>query len=76
MEAIRESIEDFETLLMLRKAVEKAKQAGKSSDAVKAAETLLDEGVSGVLDAKDANKLSISNEKDRTKADAIFESKH
>jgi hypothetical protein len=71
MEAIRESIQDFETLVMLRDAVAAAKKAGRFADAARAAETLLGEGVDGVLDAEGANKLGLYDPKDRTKADAL-----
>ena len=41
MEAIRESIEDYETFVMLRAAVDRAKAAGRNDAVVTEAETLL-----------------------------------
>lgn len=70
MEAIRESVEDYETLVMLRAAVERAKAAGRNDAAVARAEDLLKTAADEVLDAKDADKLRWHDPKDRTPADA------
>jgi hypothetical protein len=71
MEAIRESAEDFEYLVMLGKAVAAAKLAGKTGAAVAQAERLLAEGPRSVLTAPDAEKLRWMETKDRTIADAV-----
>ncbi len=84
MEAVREGVEDYETLAMLRKAVDRAKAAGRSGPAVTEAETLLKTAAQEVLDAPGAtpgagaprgatNKyLSLWHDpKDCTKADAV-----
>lgn len=71
MEAIRESIQDFETLVMLRDAAQKAAGNAALLETVRAAETLLSDGVDGVLSAEGVDKLGLFDEKDRTKADAV-----
>jgi hypothetical protein len=71
MEAIRESVEDYEYFVMLQKAVERAKAAGRSDGAVAKAESLLSDGVRGVLEAPDVAKLSWHDKKDRTLADRM-----
>ena len=69
MEAIRESVEDYEYLVMLRKAVEQAKAAGRSDAAVSEAETLLKTAADEVLHAEGADRLRWHESKDRTVAD-------
>lgn len=71
MEAIRESVEDYEYLVMLRKAVERAKAAGRSDAAVSEAETLLKTAADQVLGAEGADRLRWDESKDRTVADTI-----
>jgi hypothetical protein len=71
MEAIRESVEDYETLVMLRKAVGRAKSAGREDAAVQHAQSLLATAATEVLSAADADKLLWKEPKDRTKADAV-----
>jgi hypothetical protein len=71
MEAIRESVEDYESLVMLRDAVKRAKAAGRDDAAVAAAERLLSAGVADVLAAPGADQIFWHAPKDRTKADAV-----
>jgi hypothetical protein len=71
MEAIRESVEDFETLVMLRDAIKRAKAAGRNDNVVAQAERLLSTGVAEVLAAPGADQISWQSPKDRTKADAL-----
>jgi len=71
MEAIRESVEDFETFVMLREAVARARRNGRTDAAVSRAETLLNTAADEVLSAPGASKLGLHNDKDRAKADAV-----
>jgi hypothetical protein len=71
MEAVRESVEDFEYFVMLRKAVQRAKAAGRASDAVAKAELLLSTAANDVLGAPDVDKINWLDPKDRTKADVV-----
>jgi len=71
MEAIRESVEDYECFVMLRSAVDRAKAAGRSDGPVTAAEMLLADGARRVLSAEAVNKLRWEDPKDRTLADAV-----
>jgi len=71
MEAIRESVEDYETLVMLREAVKRAKTAGRADAVVTQAERLLSTGVAEVLAAPGADQISWQSPKDRSKADAV-----
>jgi hypothetical protein len=70
MEAIREGVEDFEYLVLLRDAVEKAKRAGRSDAVLERAERLLATAADEVLAAPGASELQWATPKDRTKADA------
>lgn len=69
MEAIRESAEDYEYFVMLKKAIDKAKQEGKA-DAAEQAQTLLKAAVDDVLNFKGPTNLTWHQNRDRTKADA------
>lgn len=71
MEAIREGVQDFEYLVMLRKAVEQAKAAGRSDVAVTRAEKLLATAADEVLSAKGADRLHWHDPKDRTIAEGV-----
>ncbi len=71
MEAIRESVEDYEYFVMLRRAVDRAKAAGRSDATLSRAETLLKTGAAEVLDAPGVDQIRWHQPKDRTKADAI-----
>ena len=51
MEAIRESVEDFEYFVLLRRAAERAKAAGRSAAAVARAESLLQTAPNASLEA-------------------------
>lgn len=73
MEAIRESVEDYESLVMLRDAVKRAKAAGRADAAVADAERLVSAGVAEVLAAPGADQILWHAPKDRTKADAVRE---
>jgi hypothetical protein len=71
MEAIRESVEDFEYFVMLRQAADRAKAAGRSDGAVGKAELLLQSGAQRVLDAPGAKMLRWRDKKDRSRADDV-----
>ncbi|NUQ62755.1 MAG: discoidin domain-containing protein [Pirellulales bacterium] len=71
MEAIRESVEDYEYFVMLRSAVERAKAAGKSGPALATAEKLLVQGAEAVLNAEGVSEIRWHEPKDRTQADAV-----
>ena len=70
MEAIRESVEDYEYFVMLRKAVAKAKSAPALGPAVAEAESLLGTAAEKVLNDPEAKNIEWHAPKDRTKADA------
>ncbi len=71
MEAVRESVEDYEYFVMLRKAVEKAKASGRSAAAIRTAEKLLSDAAKTVLAAEGADGLNRSDPKDRSIADRV-----
>lgn len=71
MEAIRESVEDYEYFAMLRKAVDRASAAGKTGPAADKARNLLKEAADTVLGAEKASDLTWHVAKDRTKADRV-----
>ena len=71
MEAIRESVEDFEYLVMLRDRVAAAEKTGQKSPALDRARHLLATAADRVLNAPDAVKLSWSAPKDRSLADTV-----
>ncbi len=71
MEAIRESVEDFETLTMLRRATEKAKAQKRDASVVAEAEKWLETAANRVLSAEGASKIQLSAPKDRTIADSV-----
>lgn len=68
MEALRESVEDFEYFVMLQSAIAKAKQGNPKYAKAK---ELLHFGARRVLDAKNANKLNWCDDKDRWLAEAV-----
>ncbi|MFH1267492.1 MAG: hypothetical protein ABIK89_17350, partial [Planctomycetota bacterium] len=70
MEAIRESVEDYEYFVMLRRAVDQAKSSGRTDPALARAESLLRTAAQEVLAAPDADQLLWHAPKDRTLADA------
>jgi hypothetical protein len=71
MEAIRESVEDFEYFVMLRKAVDRAKQAGRADANVTMAESLLTDAAGRVVRADGAGQIRWHDVKDRTMADRV-----
>jgi hypothetical protein len=71
MEAIREGVEDYECLVMLRKAVDSATAAGRSGATVAKARVLLAQAADAVLAAPGAEALNWHSPKDRTKADTV-----
>lgn len=71
MEAIRESVQDYETLVMLGKALAKAKRNGRNDAAVKRAEQLLESGPARVLADASDDRLRWHAAKDRTVADTV-----
>lgn len=71
MEAVRESVEDYEYFVMLRKAVERAKSSGRTDAAVAKAESLLRTGAEKVLTSPDVAQIRWHAPKDRTRADAV-----
>lgn len=71
MEAVRESVEDYEYFVLLRKALERAKAAGRSDAAVAKAQSLLANGASRVLSASNVEKIHWRDAKDRTLADTV-----
>lgn len=68
MEALRESVEDFEYFVMLKDAIAKA---NPGNPALPKAKELLQSGARRVLDAKNANKLNWSDDKDRWIAEKV-----
>ncbi len=71
MEAIRESVEDYEYFVMLREAVRRAKAGGVGDAALRRAEQLLRGAAGEVLAGKGAMELTWHAAKDRTLADAV-----
>jgi hypothetical protein len=71
MEAIRESVEDYETLCMLRAAVERARAEGRGGALLEAAGSLLEKGVADVLSAEGVRKLYWHDPKDRSVAEQV-----
>lgn len=71
MEAIRESVEDFEYFVMLRDRIAAVEKAGQKTPALDRARQLLATAADRVLNAPDAAKLSWSAVKDRGLADAV-----
>ncbi|MDY0166808.1 MAG: discoidin domain-containing protein [Thermoguttaceae bacterium] len=71
MEAVRESVQDYETLLLLERAIARAEQSGRDDPAVKAARRVLQSAAAEVLDADGATQLDWHDAKDRSIADAV-----
>ena len=71
MEAIRESVQDYETLLLLRRAITRAEQSGRQGPAVGAAKGVLESATAAVLDAEGASALNWRDAKDRSLADRV-----
>jgi hypothetical protein len=68
MEALRESVEDFEYFVMLKDAIANAKTG---NPALPKAKELLKSGARRVLDAANVNKLNWSDDKDRWIAEKV-----
>lgn len=71
MEAIRESVEDYEYFVMLKHAVQRAEAEGRDSATLRKARSLLDKAANGVLSAPAVNDLTWHAAKDRSIADHI-----
>jgi hypothetical protein len=71
MEAIRESVEDYECFVMLDNAVKKAEAAGRNAAAVARAKKLLTTDVQDVLASPGADKILWHAAKNRKQADAV-----
>ncbi len=71
MEAIRESVEDFEYLVMLRARLEDATRSGRDGPAVERARALLAGAAGRVLGAAGVRALQWKEPKDRAPADAV-----
>jgi hypothetical protein len=69
MEAIREGVEDYEYLVMLRGQIERLKKQGKIGTAISRAEALLADVADQVLEGQSPEKLKWSEAKDRSVAD-------
>ena len=71
MEAITESIRDYEYFMMLKEAIGKAKKRGANKALVAKAEKLLKTGPARVLDAKNVSDILWTTPKDTTIADKV-----
>ena len=71
MEAVRESVEDYETLSMLDKAVKRGKAAGRKGAALAAAEKILKTAADEVLNAENIDDIRWHNQKNRATADDV-----
>jgi len=71
MEAIRESVGDFEYLTLLRRRVAELSTSNPGHPDLGRAKTLLADAADRVLDAKDATDLGWRTYKDRTAADTV-----
>ncbi len=71
MEAIRESVEDYEYFVMLRDAVAAARASGRGGAATDRAESLLKTGPARVLEGATAESLKWHVPKDRGRADRV-----
>lgn len=70
-EAIREGVQDYELLRMLREKVKRVRKSGGDGSWVIQSEKLLSEGVSNVLQSVTATNLPWSVAKDRSLMDAL-----
>lgn len=71
MEAIRESVEDYEYLVLLRDAIQRARAAGGREEAVRQAQSVLDLAAGDVLSGPGATSLRWHEPQDRTLADRM-----
>lgn len=73
MEAIREGVQDYEILTILRRLVSHRKKRAPNDPTIREAERLLSDGVQKVLSPIGVNELRWHTEKDRTVADRLRE---
>lgn len=73
MEAIRDGVQDYEILVMLRRAMERAKKRKPYASSIAEAERLLTDGVRKVLEPIGIVQLRWHTDKDRTFADKARE---
>ena len=71
MEAIREGIEDYEYLVMLRARIARAEEQGRAGPALEGASTLLVQAAQRVCDAQGAGAMQWLEDKDRSLADRL-----
>lgn len=71
MEALREGVEDYEYLVILRREIAEAKSAGIASALIEEASRMLDSAASRVCNAPGANAFKWMDDKDRTVADQV-----
>jgi len=71
MEALRESAEDYEYLVMLREQAGAARQRGKHGPTLERVRNLLTEAARRVCEAKGASALAWASAKDRGLADQV-----
>ncbi|MDD3587879.1 MAG: discoidin domain-containing protein [Thermoguttaceae bacterium] len=71
MAAIKESVQDYETLTLLKKVIADARAKGKASAQVDQAAKTLEEGVERVLSAPEASDISWNKPGQRDAADAV-----
>jgi len=71
MEAIREGIEDYEYLVLLRQRITELENQGKTEKTIEDAKQLLTTAADRVTKSQTAQKLSWRENKDRTIADAV-----
>ena len=71
MEAIRESVEDYEYFAMLRDAIARARDRQIASDRLAAAQALLDDRVGEVLASPGVEQIFWHDSKDRSRADGV-----
>jgi F5/8 type C domain-containing protein len=71
MEAVRESVEDYEYFVILADAVKRAKKAGRTGASVARGESILSSAAKRVLAAENADKIRLRDAKDRTVADTV-----
>ncbi|MCX6361513.1 MAG: discoidin domain-containing protein [Armatimonadetes bacterium] len=71
MEAIREGLYDYQTLVQLRGAADKAERAGRHPTLIAQARSLLTDGVRAVVEARDCRSILWKDAKDRTAADKL-----
>jgi hypothetical protein len=71
MEALREGVEDFEYLVMLKHRIAEIEKTGFKSAALERTRKLLAEAPQRVCNAPGANSMLWSTEKDRTIADSV-----